>query len=489
VCFLAAARIGALVVPISTLYQGPELAWVLKHSDVHLLLMVDRYLNHDYVGRLEEVAGLVTTSGPELFIERLPHLRRVVVWGGDARPWAMRGPDDLVAVAATSDVSPRLLGAVEAAVTPADDLMIVYTSGSTLEPKAVVHTHASAIRLAYALQASGWGDIDKGDRIYSPAPFFWIGGHNCNLLPAMFTGACVILPPSPEVDDVIDLCCREGVTTMLAAPASVTAMVERADERGIALPPMRLRMSQVDADGIPIPRDLVPNILGMTETFGPHGLEPLGTRLPEEKAGAFGRSLPGIDRKVIDPATGAECAPGESGELYVRGFSLMRGFYKRLRDDTFDADGFYPTGDRCRIDGDGFLYFEGRYGDMIKTSGANVSPREVEVALEHCPEIREAAVFGVPDGVRGEAIVAVVVPVGGTELNVAHVLDRLRREISHYKVPHHLFSMADADVPRTDTGKVKKRELARTILSCWNDLIAAPEPVRDVSGGRDGGAR
>jgi acyl-coenzyme A synthetase/AMP-(fatty) acid ligase len=343
--------------------------------------------------------------------------------------------------------------------------MIVYTSGTTLEPKAVVHSHGSAIGLSYALQASGWGDIRRGDRVYSPAPFFWIGGHNSNLLPCMFEGACVVMPPSPAIDDVVDTCVAENVTTILAAAAHLKAMDERAAARGITLPSVRLRTRQEDGDGKPIPYELIPNMLGMTETFGPHGLEPLGSRLPPEKSGAFGRSLPGIDRKIVDPETGRQCPPDVAGELYVRGWSLMRGFYKRLREEAFDADGFDPTGDRCRIDADGYLYFEGRYGDMIKTSGANVSPREVEVALEAQPGVREAAVFGVPDSHRGEAVIAVIVASDGADPDTGELLRQLRLALSHFKVPQTVLRFDDADIPRTDTGKIKKARLREIAMA------------------------
>jgi len=471
VCFLAAARIGALTVPISTFYQGPELRWVLEHSDVHTLLTVDRFLNHDYVERLRGVLAVTPEPDHALFVDAIPHLRHIVTWGETTLPGAKRGPDDLFRLA---DANPRLdrafLAAVEATVAPADDLMVVYTSGSTLEPKAVVHTHSSAISLSYALQSSGWSDIRAGDRVYSTAPFFWIGGHSSYLMPCMFTNACVVMAPSPDVDDVIDTLCREQVTTVLATTAVLADVEDRAARRGITLPALRLRTHQHDDAGEPIPPDLVPNTIGMTETFGPHGVEPLGTRLPRDKAGAFARSIPGVERKIVDPVTGQECAPGEPGELYVRGFSLMRGFYKRLREETFDADGFYPTGDRCRIDADGYLYFEGRYGDMIKTSGANVSCREVEAVLERCAEVREAAVFGVPDPVRGEAVVAVVVPTTGTDIDENELLPQLRKQLSHFKVPHHVFAIEFHEIPRTHTGKISKRELRSLVLDRWDHL-------------------
>lgn len=289
-------------------------------------------------------------------------------------------------------------------------------------------------------------------------------------MPALFTGACVVMTTSPDVDEVIDTCATERVTTINAWAPQLRAINERMISRGVALPSLRSRWDQFDQAGDPIPMDLIPKPLGMTETFGPHGLEPIGTRLPIEKAGAFGRSLRGMERKVVNPETGEECGPDEAGELYVRGFALMRGFYKRLPEDTFDPDGFYPTGDRCWLDADGFLSFDGRLGEMVKTSGANVSPREVEVAIEQLPDIREAIVFGIPDSVRGEAIVAAVIPVTGATVDTVELLDFLKKELSHYKVPHFFVPMEHTDIPRTDSSKVKKNVLRELVLDRWDRL-------------------
>jgi len=179
-----------------------------------------------------------------------------------------------------------------------------------------------------------------------------------------------------------------------------------------------------------------------------------------------------MERKVVDPTTGEDCAAGEPGELYVRGFALMRGFYKRLPENTFDHDGFYPTGDRCRIDEEGFLTFDGRLGEMIKTNGANVSPQEVEGALEGYPEISEAVVFGISDSVRGEAIVAVIVPGNGASVDREGLLDYLRDQVSSFKVPHFIFAMCHEGIPRTDSTKVKKHLLKELVLAHWDQFLA-----------------
>ncbi len=202
--------------PISTLYQAPELRWVLEHSDIDTLLMADQYLTHDYMVRLETVPALAQQVRPHLFVPQLPYLRHVVVWGTEERPWAMRGPDDLLQLGERQHLDRQFLDSVEAQVTPADDLTIIHTSGSTAQPKAVVHTHAAVIRLCYALLATGWQNVRPDDRLSCSVPFFWIGGINSTVLPAMLTGASIIMTATPDVDDVLDACAREKVTTINA---------------------------------------------------------------------------------------------------------------------------------------------------------------------------------------------------------------------------------------------------------------------------------
>ncbi len=149
----------------------------------------------------------------------------------------------------------------------------------------------------------------------------------------------------------------------------------------------------------------------MTETGGPHtGSDDPYAVLPESLRGTMGRSLPGMEHVVVDVDTGMELPVGEQGELLVRGAFLMDGFYKRERHETFTPDGWYATGDQGWFGADGHLRFSGRRTAMIKTGGSNVSPAEVEAALVELPDVREAFVFGIPAGERGEDVAAVVVP-------------------------------------------------------------------------------
>ena len=286
-CWLAAARIGALTVPISTLYQGPELLRVLNLVDVQVLLTVDRYMKHDYVDRLEEHCGLRGQDSPDLAIGALPYLRRVVVWGHETPPWALPGPDHLLELSHEGGV-PFLVTEAEARVTPADDLVVVCTSGSTAEPKAVVHTNGSVVRLCHSLLALGWSDVRPGDRIYAAVPFFWIGGLNSTILPALFKGASVLTTETPDLDEVVDTCVREGVTGINAWTPQLQAIEDRVATRGEALPHYRSRLIETDPAGDVIPASLVPNPLGMTETFGPHGAAPGAPAFPWTKRALVG---------------------------------------------------------------------------------------------------------------------------------------------------------------------------------------------------------
>jgi acyl-CoA synthetase (AMP-forming)/AMP-acid ligase II len=202
-------------------------------------------------------------------------------------------------------------------------------------------------------------------------------------------------------------------------------------------------------DRRPADPGLVAGSLGMTETLGPHLVDHEGADLKEDQRGSFGRPVPGMEHQVVD------------GELWVRGGSVMAGLHKREREDVFTPDGWYRTGDAGHFDDDGHFFFTGRMGDLVKSAGTNVSPREVEVALEAEPEVTRAVVVGIPAGSRGEDVAAAVV---ARHVTAADLAARLRETLSSYKVPRHLVVLADDDeLPWLDSGKVDRRALAERL--------------------------
>lgn len=465
VAFLATTRIGAIAVPLSTLYQARELADVLHHADVHTLLTVARYRSHDYVEKLESAApDLVGAENGPLCVRTLPALRAVRVWGACPRAWARSEPAGLEhAAEADPAIERSFLDAAEGAITPADPAVIIYTSGSSGTPKGVVHTHGTLVRHTHLVSRSFHNDLHPGDRVYSTQPLFWVGGLSLCLLGCLRRGATLHCDATLDDDAILDLVERERITHVLAMGHTSRALLSHprmatGDFSFVRFGLVRRR----DENGAPVPVDRIPNRLGMTESFGLHSLEPSGTLLPPAKAGSFGRGIPGVDRRVVDPETREPCPPGELGELWVRGFSLMQDSYKRDRATVFEPDGFYRTGDLCRLDEDGYIYFEGRRDELVKVRGANVSLREIEVVLESFAEVDRAGVVGFKRS-EGTTLVAAISLAPGAATTADEIQTRLRGELSAYKVPAQVVILAGEALPLTASEKVRKTELKRLL--------------------------
>ncbi|MEN8184875.1 MAG: class I adenylate-forming enzyme family protein [Myxococcota bacterium] len=461
--WLAATRIGALVVPLNTFFQTRELAWVLRHADVDTLLAVPRFLSHDYASRLEEAAlELAGASASPLRLASLPLLRRIYLFGDCDRSWACEGAALEREAGGDALLDDGFLARVEATVTPADLLVMLYSSGSTSDPKAALHTHGSVLRHSHNLaQLRGVG---PEDRVWSPMPFFWVGGFVFAFLSNLHAGACTLCEEAFEPASTLAFLERERATLAIGWPHFGKALAEHPSRserdlsslRGGTVPDI------LPPEVCPTDPELRANALGMTETCGPHTWGGEGA-LPEALRGSFGRAVPGVEHCVVDPDTAQPLPPGSTGEICVRGESLMQGLYKVERPDTFTPDGFYRTGDSGFFDADGVLYFKGRLGEMIKTGGANVTPSEVEQVLVSYPGVKEAYVVGLPDPERGQQVAASVVLEEGAQASSDELRGRLRRDLSAYKVPRQLFVDDLADLPFTDSGKIDKRRLVELL--------------------------
>ncbi len=460
---LAGLRIGALVSLVSTLCTPPELAHMLRSGDAQMLLGVRRFLRHDY-GKTLAVAlpGLTEATPQALCIPSAPYLRSVWLDDASGLPWA-RSIEDLLAYADGPQAPDgALLAAIEQEVAPGEDAIIVYTSGSTSLPKAVVHTQWNVTR--FPRELTKYFLLKPDDRMMPHLPTFWLGGLGMTMQ-VLSIGATLVYPASPEIDVVLDAIERCRVNRLNSWGDVMMKLRVGAVARGIdvdkivGLGPFR------DQAGEIIPPHLQANMLGMSETFTAHSAEPLDTRLPEDKAGSSGRGVGTYERRIVDAETGEEVPLGQVGELQVRGGGLMSGFYKMNRRDVFTHDGFYPTGDLVRLDADGYIYFVGRRGDMIKTRAANVSRLEVEAAMRAVPGVELPIVVGLPDPELGQRVVAAVVPAEGASPSDESIRTALRAVLSSYKIPREIVFITHDDVPRATTGKIKLFELAGMVAA------------------------
>jgi acyl-CoA synthetase (AMP-forming)/AMP-acid ligase II len=309
-------------------------------------------------------------------------------------------------------------------------------------------------------------ELQSGDRIFSPMPFFWVGGLVFTLHCAMHKGCTLLCEEVFNPEKTLQLLESERATLVTGWTHYGTALTSHSSYAARDLSAIRGgNIYPLLPPGVrPADPELRSNGLGMTETCGPHSLDRWDVDLPEHMRGSFGRALDGVEHKIIDPDSGERLPAGANGEVCIRGYNVIQGLYKVEREDCFDADGFYHSGDSGYLNEDGVLFFKARLGELIKTAGANVAPREVEIAIDEQPEVQCSYVVGLPHPDRGQDVVAAVLLNPGEILDAATLRQRLKQELSSYKVPGKIFFCAKDDIPFTDSGKVDKHRLI-TFLS------------------------
>jgi acyl-CoA synthetase (AMP-forming)/AMP-acid ligase II len=421
-----AARAGAVAVLLSTFAPRPELAGMLDRAGIGVVLTQERLL-----GR--HLAGDVTALGRTAVLGAGPD------GGGD--PAALRRRAD--------------------AVRPDDEALVIFSSGTTAAPKGMVHGHRGPVLQFHAL-AGVFGRHER-TRMWSPLPLFWSAGLMTALGGTLAAGGCFVMQETFDATDALRLLARERVTEPYCLPHQTGALAEHPDWAAADLSSLTCvygkgafaRHPTVTPD----PGWMMPVGYGLSETCAFFTAHPSTTPRERMKA-SMGPPLPGNDLRVVDPATGAALAPGEVGELAVRGPTRLHRYLGRKPGDAFDADGFLHTGDVGFVDDDGELHYEGRRTEMIRTAGANVSPAEIEVALRACPPVKLSRVVGIPDPRVEEVVVACVVLKRGAEASEDDIRSFLRERVATYKVPRRVLFFDDGEIPMTGSdAKVRDDDL------------------------------
>jgi fatty-acyl-CoA synthase len=442
----AAAKLGAVIVPLNPRFTSPELQYMLRHSESVAVVTAENWEGTDYLARFEQFLGVlpdlqyVLSVGEEdLWYDDRIHQFEDLVSSGEGRPY------------------PRWEGSAD------EPFAILYTSGTMGKPKGVQLTHENLMANA-ALSADAVG-LRADDVVFGVNTLFNAFGIGTGVLGTMVAGASLILHEGYEAAQALDIVRREKVTVFHGVPTNFVLALNEGGAKGGTL-----RTGVVAGAPVPeelvqrIQRELVPGIrvgYGMTETGN---LVAVNTPddPPGKQVATVGRPLPEVEVRVID--VDGSVLPVESvGEVAVRGPGVMRGYYRQPGEtaQVFTADGFFLTGDLGMVDEEGFLHIIGRRKEMIIRGGFNVYPREVEDRLHAHPAVLDVAVVGLPDEILGEVACACIVPVEGAIVTGEEIRDFCREVLADYKVPD-LVRFLDS-FPLTGSGKVRRVELARII--------------------------
>ena len=447
---IALTRVGAVLVPLSTLLQTRELLAQLRMASVQYLFAVEEFRGHRYVDDLSAKLAVSDLVQRPLRIPTLPALR--AVWVADSSSTMPGGTGPA-----------RVVDAMARAVSPSDPMAIMFTSGSSGMPKGVVHSHGSALGAVRSGLEARCIDVDT--TLYLPMPFFWVGGLGGGVLSALVAGATLVTEPTPHPESTLRLLERERVTLFRGWPDQAESLARQLNSVHADL--SSLRSGSLEAL-LPPERRPRPGsrakLFGMTESFGPYCGYRADADMPESAWGSCGRPFPGIEVRIVDVDDATPVAPGTIGMIQIRGLHTLRGICRRSREQTFTADGFYPTGDLGHLDEGGFMFYHGRSDDMFKVSGATVYPREVEAELRTVDGVTGVFVTNVPSE-HGDRVGAVVVCDTDT-VSVESLREEARTLLSAFKVPTvWLLSTTADDVPRGSTGKVDVRRLRELLTT------------------------
>ena len=461
------ALAGGVSVVLSTFSTPPELEHLIRASGVSILLYEPRVAKKDFDDVLLGLEPAIKHSGP-LWSARFPFLRRLVRLGqtGATDPGAGAIESWSHFLQGAHSVPLSLMEAAAATVRPSDAAVMFFSSGTTGLPKGILHAQRAA-----AIQWWRWPRIlgvTDDARCWTANGFSWSGQFSMILGCGLSTGGTVVLQPTFEPEEALELIQAQRVTIPFAWPHQWAKLRGAANWDTVNLSSLRYVDPRSPLAQHPTVRTTgdwyEPPAYGATETFTIVAAFPNFEPGPG-KEHLQGPVLPANTVKIVDPFSGAVVPRGERGEIAVKGPTLMLGYSGIPLDETLDADGFFHTGDGGYLDDTGQLFWEGRLSDIIKTGGANVSPREIDTILSTYPGVKLSRTVGVPHDTLGEMVVTCVVPRDGTVLEETVIRDFLKARLASYKVPRRLLFFKPEEISMTGSEKVKADALVRQAVA------------------------
>lgn len=444
VALYALVRVGAVCTLLNTSLRRPELKDLLERTRARFLLIGGGYKDLDYPALCQ---GLTA---------ELPALERVLSIGqGEARGYDAL--DRLPSAPASA------LAAAEGAVKPEDTAFILFTSGTTSAPKAVLDSHYS--RTNSGIQQAGDLGATEADRFCVAMPLFHCFCLSVNVMAACAAGACLCLPDSRRTTALLEAVSRGKCTIMSSVPALFHAMLCRPDFASWDLSSLRTGFIGGSLYPPALFREINDNFgftllssLGQTEATAGITCAALEDPL-EVRAETVGHFMDHVEGKIAHMDTGAALSPGQVGEICVRGYVVMQGYDGQPEETArvIDGAGWLHTGDMGYLDGAGNVHMTGRLKELIIRGGENISPAEVEAAAAACPGVELCKAVGVPDAHYGEEVCLCVAVKPGADWTKEGLRAWLADRLAAFKVPRYILELEE--FPRTVTGKVRPADL------------------------------
>jgi fatty-acyl-CoA synthase len=465
----AAARIGAVLVNINPAYRPHELKYVLNQSDSVALFLVHEFKTSDYFAMLADACPELARDKPgELQAKDFPCLRWIVAI--EEKPPA-GGITWSEMLERGEVIDSQQLADVEATLKPADPINIQYTSGTTGFPKAATLSHRNLLLNGY--YAGLCQALTADDRICIPVPFYHCFGCVLGTITAVCHGAAMVIPAeSFNAEATLSAIEKERATALYGVPTMFIAQLQDPTLPKRNLSSLRTGIMAGSPCPIEVMKQVI-DVLGAREITIGYGLteaSPLITQSRtsdpvELRVETVGRLLPGVECKIVDPASGDTLGDNEQGELCSRGHNIMIGYYKNAEATAkaIDQEGWLHSGDLAVRLPNGYYKITGRIKDMVIRGGENIYPREIEEFLFGHPAIEQSAVVGVPDKKYGEELCAWIKLKTGCAASEDEIREFCRKNLARYKVPRYV-KFVDV-FPQTVTGKIQKFKIRELMIN------------------------
>lgn len=455
------ANIGAIFVPVNTRFKTEELEYILRQSDSSALILGESFQKAEYLNMfLKLCPEMVSSKAGGLNSAKLPGLKTITCVSEKRIPGAYFFKD-LFSMGQEIDLKP-----VEDSVDPHQTVSILYTSGSTAFPKGVMLTHNNILRNGFEIgERLG---LSAEDRYFNPCPYYHNAGLVDGLLAVLTHGSCNVTLPSFDARESLAVMERERCTVVGGIQTMYVKMME---EPGLDRQKLSLRTGWTTGPPQTV-RDIYEKmgVSGITNLYGISEASPccsisdcLHDSL-EDRMNRMGKPLPDVEMKIISPQTGEPLSPNEKGEICVRGWNLMQGYYNKPEETAkaIDSEGWLHTGDLGFIDEKGQVFFMGRFKNVVRSGGENISPEEVENFIFRHPKVKHVEIVGLADEKWGQRVVACIELKDGMEATSEEIIGFCKERMANFKVPKEVHFVTDW--PMTGSGKVQKFRLVESLL-------------------------